>query len=50
MVTNVVVVAAAVDTVTDAVAEIAEDGAAADKSLIFENLVVRTVEHLVKRS
>jgi hypothetical protein len=49
MVTNVVVVAA-VDTVTDAVAEIAEDGAAADKSLIFENLVVRTVEHLVKRS
>jgi hypothetical protein len=50
MVTNVVVVAAAADTVTDAVAEIAEDGAAADKSLIFENLVVRTVEHLVKRS
>jgi len=50
MVTNVVVVAAVVDTVTDAVAEIAEDGAAADKSLILENLVVRTVEHLVKRS
>jgi hypothetical protein len=46
MVTNVVV-AAAVDTVTDAAAEIVEDAAAADKSLTLANLVVRTVKPLV---
>ena len=50
MVTNVVVAAVVVDMVKDVVAEIVEDGAAADKSLTLENLVVRTVEHLVKRS
>jgi hypothetical protein len=50
LVTNVVVVAAAVDTVTDVVAEIVEDAAAADKSLTLENLVVRIVAHFVKRS